>query len=95
MARLFSYSEYIDIVLAYGEASGVLLASREFPCYLSLYGCYFFLWGVHEGLSYINSISIDTIEVLRERVENAATIRNERNAGKSGRIISSAPSLLY
>jgi hypothetical protein len=38
MARLFSYSEYIDILLAYGEASGVLLASREFPCY-------FFLWG--------------------------------------------------
>jgi hypothetical protein len=43
MARLFSCNEYIDIVLAYGEASGVLLASREFPCY-------FFLWGVHEGL---------------------------------------------
>jgi hypothetical protein len=34
--------------------------------------CYFFLWGVHEGLGkYI--IPIDTIEVLRER-----TVRNSR-----------------
>jgi hypothetical protein len=33
--------------------------------------------GVHEGLVY--SIPIDTIEVLRKRVENAATtIRNKR-----------------
>jgi hypothetical protein len=30
-----------------------------------------------------DSLIIDTIEVLRERVENAATtIRNKRNAGK-------------
>jgi hypothetical protein len=33
MASLFSSSEYIDIVV-YGEASGVLLESREFPCHL-------------------------------------------------------------
>jgi hypothetical protein len=40
--------------------------------------CYFLLWGVHEGLGeYV--IPIDTIEVLRERVENAATtVRNNR-----------------
>jgi hypothetical protein len=31
MASLFSSSEYIDIVLGYGEASGVLFESREFP----------------------------------------------------------------
>jgi hypothetical protein len=48
----------------------------------------------HEGLGIFAHNA--TIEVLRERVENAATtIRNKRNAGKSGRIISSAPSLLY
>jgi hypothetical protein len=39
----------------------------------------------------------DTIEVLRERMENAATtIRNNRGiVGKSGKFISSVPSLLY
>jgi hypothetical protein len=69
MASLFSSSEYIDIVLVYGEALGVLLESREFPCY--------FLWGYMKDLVY--SIPIDTIEVLRKRVENAATtIRNNR-----------------
>jgi hypothetical protein len=49
MASLFSNSEYIDIVLGYGEASGVLLESREFPCY--------FLWGYTKDLVY--SIPID------------------------------------
>jgi hypothetical protein len=58
MARLFSSSEYIDIVSVYGEASGVLLKSREFPCY--------FLWGYMKDLVY--SIPIVTIEVLRKRV---------------------------
>jgi hypothetical protein len=33
MVRVFSNSEYIDIVLVYGEASEVLLGCREFPCY--------------------------------------------------------------
>jgi hypothetical protein len=56
-------------VLVYGEASGVLLESREFPCY--------FLWGYMKDLVY--SIPIDTIEALRKRVENAVTtIRNTR-----------------
>jgi hypothetical protein len=32
MASLFTSSEYIDIVLVYGEASRVLPESREFPC---------------------------------------------------------------
>jgi hypothetical protein len=49
MASLFSSSEYIDIVLVYGEASGVLLGSREFPCN--------FLWGHMKDLVY--SIPID------------------------------------
>jgi hypothetical protein len=58
-------------------------SSREFPCY-------FFLWGYTKD-------PIDTIEVLKEWVENAATtIRNiQWYAGKIGKIISSAPSLLY
>jgi ribosomal protein S6 len=52
-------------VLVYGEASGVLLESRVF------------LWGYMKDLVY--SIAIDIIEVLRKRVENAATtIRNNR-----------------
>jgi hypothetical protein len=69
MASLFSSSEYIDIVLVHGEASGVLLESRKFPCY--------FLWGYMKDLVYL--IPNDTIEVLRKRMENAATtIRNNR-----------------
>jgi hypothetical protein len=76
MVNLFSISEYTDIVLAYGEASGVLLESREFPCY-------FFLWGYTKDL--ICSIPVDTIEVLRESVENAAiTIR--KNSGMLERV---------
>jgi hypothetical protein len=68
MASLCSTSEYIDIVLVYGKA-GMLLESREFQCY--------FLWGYMKDLVY--SIPIDTIEVLRKRVENAVTtIRNNR-----------------
>jgi hypothetical protein len=47
------------------KRSGVLLESRVF------------LWGYMKDLVY--SIAIDTIEVLRKRVENAATtIRNNR-----------------
>jgi hypothetical protein len=66
MASLFSSSKYIDIVLVYREASGVLLESREFPCYL--------FWGYMKDLVYSTPI-----EVLRKRVENAATtIRNNR-----------------
>jgi hypothetical protein len=53
----------------YGEALGVLLESREFQCYS--------LWGYMKDLVY--SIPIDTNEVLRKQVENAAiTIRNNR-----------------
>jgi hypothetical protein len=66
MVSLSSSSEYIGYC---GEASGVLLESREFPSY--------FLWGYIKDL--IFSIPIDTIKVLRKRVENAATtIRNNR-----------------
>jgi predicted NAD/FAD-binding protein len=69
MASLFSSSEYIDIVLMYGETLGVFLESREFPSY--------FLWGYMKDLVY--SITTYTIEVLRKRVENAATtIHNNR-----------------
>jgi hypothetical protein len=49
MPSLYSSSECIDIVLVYGEALGVLLGSREFPCY--------FLWGYMKELVY--SIPID------------------------------------
>jgi hypothetical protein len=75
MASLFSSSEYIDIVLVYGEALGVLLESREFPCY--------FLWGYMKDLVY--SIPTDTIEVLRKRVANAATT-NRNNRGMLERV---------
>jgi hypothetical protein len=69
MASLFSSSEYIDIVMVYGEALRVLLECREFPSY--------FLGGYMKDLVY--SITTYTIEVLRKRVENAATtIRNNR-----------------
>jgi hypothetical protein len=55
----------------------VLLESREFPCY--------FLWGYMKDLVLVYSIPVDTIEVLRKRVENAATtIRNNR--GMSERV---------
>jgi hypothetical protein len=59
-------------MLCWGMAkrAGVLLEPREFPCD-------FFLWRYMKDLVY--SIPIDTIEVLRERVKNAATtIRNNR-----------------
>jgi hypothetical protein len=50
------------------KRAGVLLESREFPCDL---------WGYMKDLVY--SIPNYTIEILRERVENAAiTIRNNR-----------------
>jgi hypothetical protein len=49
------------------KRAGVLLEPKEFPCD-------FFLWRY-----LVYSIGIDTIEVLRERVENSATtIRNNR-----------------
>jgi hypothetical protein len=52
------------------KRAGVLLESREFPCD-------FFLWGHMKDLVY--SVPIDTMEVLREQVGNAATIiRNNR-----------------
>jgi hypothetical protein len=38
ITRLFSNSEYIGVVLVYGEVWGVLFDSREFPWD-------FFLWG--------------------------------------------------
>jgi hypothetical protein len=50
------------------KRAGVLLEPREFQCDL---------WGYMKGLVY--SIPIDTISVLRERVENnATTIRKNR-----------------
>jgi hypothetical protein len=57
---LFTGSEYIYIVLANGEASGVLLECREFPCY--------FLCGCMKDLVY--STPVDTIEVLRKCCHN-------------------------
>jgi hypothetical protein len=69
MVPFFLNSEYIDVVLVYDEPCGSALQLREFPCD--------FLWGYTKDLVY--SIPIDTIEVLRERMENAATtIRNNR-----------------
>jgi hypothetical protein len=70
--------------IVYGETCGSALRAQRITLRLFLVG---------EVLVY--SIPIDAIEVLRERVENAATtIRNKRYAGKNGKIISSAPSLL-
>jgi hypothetical protein len=63
MGRLFSNSEYTNVVLAYGERAGVLFEPREFPCD--------FLWGYMQTLVY--SIPIDTIEMLRQQGENDAT----------------------
>jgi hypothetical protein len=51
------------------KRAGVLLKPREFLCD-------FFLWGYMKDLVF--SIPIDTIQVLRERMENAVTIRNNR-----------------
>jgi hypothetical protein len=69
-ARLFSNSEYIGVVLAYGEACRSVPRAQRISVRLLLVG-------VHEGLGY--SIPIYTIAVLRERVENTATtIRNNR-----------------
>jgi hypothetical protein len=52
------------------KRAGVLLEPRQFPCD-------FLLWGYIKDLVY--SIPIDTTEVLREWVENAATtIHNNR-----------------
>jgi hypothetical protein len=63
MASLFSSSEYTDSVLVCGEALGCSASLENFRAT----SC----GGVHEGL--------DTIEVLRKRVENAvATICNNR-----------------
>jgi hypothetical protein len=73
------------------KCAGVLFEPREFPCDFFLLG-----FGVHERLGIFGPNC--TIEVLRERVqrvENTATIIRKRYAGKSGRIISLAPSLLY
>jgi hypothetical protein len=80
MARLFWNSEYIDVVLAYGEACGSASRAQRISVRL-LVG------------DLVYSIPIDASEVLRKRVENAATtIRtNNRYAGKSGRIVSWAP----
>jgi hypothetical protein len=62
-------------VLAYGEACGSA-SLREFP-----YD--FFFWGYIKDLVY--SITICTVEVLRGRVENAATtIRDKRKMLERG-----------
>jgi putative lipoic acid-binding regulatory protein len=60
------------------KGGGVFFEPREFPCD--------FLWGYMKTLVY--SIPIDTIEILRQRVENdatATTIRSNRGryVGKS------------
>jgi hypothetical protein len=60
MARLFSNSEYLDIVLTYVEAS-----AREGSSSLENFRA--FLWGYMKDLV-VYSIGIDTIEVLSERV---------------------------
>jgi hypothetical protein len=53
MASLFSSSaySYIDIVLAYGQASGVPIESREFPCYC-FYWEYTKAFGIFDPNSY-------------------------------------------
>jgi hypothetical protein len=69
------------------KRAGVLLEPRQFPCD-------FLLWGYIKDLVY--SIPIDITEVLtgwKMLPQQFAII--EVGAGKSGRIISSAPSLLY
>jgi hypothetical protein len=68
MARLLSNSEYVGVVLAYGEVcESAPRAQRISVQHL--------LVGVHEELGIFDVI--DTIEVLRERVGNTATtIRN-------------------
>jgi hypothetical protein len=55
MARLFSNSEYIGVVLAYGEACTSTPRAQRISVRLLLVA-------VHEGYS----IPIDTIEILRE-----------------------------
>jgi hypothetical protein len=72
MPRSFSYSEYIDIVQCVVKSAGVLLEPKEFPCD-------FLFWGYMKDLVY--SISIDTIEVLRERVENGNVLISETRCG--------------
>jgi hypothetical protein len=68
MARLFSNSEYIGVVLANSEACTSTPRAQRISVRLLLVA-------VHEGYS----IPIDTIEILREWVENAVTtIRNNR-----------------
>jgi hypothetical protein len=65
MASLFSSSAYSYIDIVYGQASGVPIESREFPCYC-------FYWEYTKDLVY--SIPIHTIEVLRERVLRINTL---------------------
>jgi hypothetical protein len=51
MARLFSNSEYVDIVKCIVKCAGVFLELRKFPCD-------FFLWGYMKN--FVDSIPIDT-----------------------------------
>jgi hypothetical protein len=60
MARLFWNSEYIDVVLAYGEACGSASRAQRISVRL-LVG------------DLVYSIPTDASEVLRKRVENATT----------------------
>jgi hypothetical protein len=73
MARLFSNSEYIGVVLAYDEACASVSRPHGISVRLLLVG------GACCMKDFVYSILIDTIEVLNEQVGNAATIiRNNR-----------------
>jgi hypothetical protein len=70
MARLLSNSEYVSVVLAYGEVCESAPRAQRISVRHLLVG---------DMKNLVYSIPIDTIEVLRERVENTAiTIRNNR-----------------
>jgi hypothetical protein len=73
MARLFSNSEYIGVVLAYDEACASASRPHGISVRLLLVG------GACCMKDFVYSILIDTIEVLNKQVGNAATIiRNNR-----------------
>jgi hypothetical protein len=79
MARLFSNSEYIGVVLAYDEACASAPRAHGISVRLLLVG------GACCMKDFVYSIPTDTIEVLNEQVGNAATtIRNNR--GTLGRV---------
>ncbi|KAH0814506.1 hypothetical protein GEV33_008286 [Tenebrio molitor] len=74
MARLLSNNEYVSVVLAYGEVCESAPRAQRISVRHLLVG---------DMKNLVYSIPIDTIEVLRERVENTAiTILNNRAFAK-------------